>query len=98
MSEDDAPVVDMSLLRPDVIALLQELDELQTQSIQEFLQKNQDTSVDIGKIGMKLFHGNKQWISGEEILDPLTNDEMVFLAKILRYAMDETDTPNRPVP
>ncbi|MEM3149332.1 MAG: alpha/beta hydrolase [Candidatus Jordarchaeales archaeon] len=98
------PVLDRSKIRADVLKLIDEYMKAQTNAIVEFLGK-EGSGVDFPRLWGKVMEGNERFfrreMSAEEIYNWLTKDEMLFLARMMRYAFEyaaKVDQEKNPIP
>jgi len=85
------PVLDRSRIRADVLKLIDEYMKAQTDAILEFI-KREGKGIDFPALWGKVMAGNERFfrreMSAEEIYSWLTKDEMLFLARMMRYAFE----------
>ncbi|MBS7287798.1 MAG: alpha/beta hydrolase [Candidatus Freyarchaeota archaeon] len=98
------PVLDRSKVRPDVLKLIDEYMKAQAEALMKFLEKEGKTA-DFSAIWGKVMAGNERFFRREmsvsEIYNWLTKEEMLFLAKILRYAFEyaaSVEQEKHPIP
>jgi acetyl esterase/lipase len=85
-------------MRPDVLNILDEGQKILTQATPEFLKQGVNKNVNFQALFEKILEANKRLISRaanhegylESTYDMVTNEEMIFLAKFLRFTSEFT--------
>ncbi|MEM1885313.1 MAG: alpha/beta hydrolase [Candidatus Jordarchaeales archaeon] len=98
------PVLDRSKIRADVLKLVDDYMKAQMNAIMEFLAK-EGKGVDFPALWGKVMAGNERFfrreMSVEELYSWLTKEEMLFLARMMRYALERVaalEQQKRPLP
>ncbi|MHA1362961.1 MAG: alpha/beta hydrolase [Candidatus Freyarchaeota archaeon] len=101
------PILNRSKIRPDVLRLMDELLKEQMNGVLEFLKAEENQGVDFQSLWQKVMEGNEHFfkkggeLNIDELYDYLTKDEMLFLARLLRFAFEHVanvDQERHPIP
>jgi monoterpene epsilon-lactone hydrolase len=88
------PICDRSRIRPDVLKLMDAMLKEQTNGVLEFLKAKENQTFNFQALYQRLMKGNELFFKkkGEQKMEDLANyfkkDEMLFLAKVFRYAFE----------
>ena len=90
------PICNRSKIRPDVLKLMDDILNEQTNGVSEFLQREENQGVDFSTLWQKLMDGNERFFKREGTVDDLlawaydylTEEEMLFFAKLFRFAFE----------
>ena len=96
-----------SKIRPDVLKLADQLQERQMKIILKFLSQKENQSMNFPSLWKKVMDGNERFFKAtsekevEELFNLVTDDEALFLSKMLRFAFEESaniDQKETPIP
>jgi monoterpene epsilon-lactone hydrolase len=100
-------ICNKSKIRPDVLKIAEEIQELQLKSVVKFISKKENQKINFPTLWKKVMDGNERFFKAkneqqvEELNNLLTKDEMLFLAKMVRFAFEDLaniDQKNYPIP
>jgi monoterpene epsilon-lactone hydrolase len=100
-------ILNRSMIRPDVLKLADQLQERQMKIILKFLSKKENQSINFPSLWKKVMGGNERFFKAkteeeiEELFELLTDKEILFLSKMLRFAFEESanlDLKENPIP
>lgn len=89
-------ILDRSKIRPDVLKLADQLQERQMKIILKFLSQKENQSMNFPSLWKKVMDGNERFFKAksekevEELFELLTDKEVLFLTKMLRFAFEES--------
>ncbi|MFX1340392.1 MAG: alpha/beta hydrolase [Promethearchaeota archaeon] len=90
------PILNRSKIRPDVLKLADQLQKRQMRLIPKFLSQKENQGINFPSLWKKVQEGNERFFKAkneeevEELFNLLTDDEVLFLAKMLRFAFEES--------
>ena len=83
------PILDNSkITRPEIIKVLELQDEDLAKAGSIFFKKEENRQIDFDALWNKVMEANIHWFKGEDVRGLLTMDEMIFLAKLHRNAVE----------
>jgi acetyl esterase/lipase len=80
------------ITRPEIIEALELQDTLRSQAASLFFKKEENRKIDFASLWAKVLDGNARWFKGEDVRGLLTMNEMEFLAKLHRNAVEFRST------
>jgi monoterpene epsilon-lactone hydrolase len=89
-------ILDRSKIRPDVLKLADQLQERQMKIILKFLSQKENQNMNFPSLWKKVMDGNERFFKAksekevEELFELLTDKEVLFLTKMLRFAFEES--------
>lgn len=82
------PILDKSLIRPDVLKIIEDSEKVRKRAYEEFFRTREDQEVDFLNLWRKVMVGNVRSLKGENMNDYLSKEEQFFLAKFHRYIVE----------
>lgn len=80
-------ILDKSKIRSDILKIIEDPQTVRAREMAsaEFLKKKENQIFDFNILWQKLMEGNARWLKGEDMSGYLTKEELLFLAKFLRF-------------
>lgn len=86
------PIQNRAKLRPDVLKLMDELQQDQSKGVTEFFQRKENQGIDFSELWGRVMNGNALFFKNrgvnEELKSMVTREEMLFLAGMHRFSSD----------
>jgi acetyl esterase/lipase len=101
------PILNRSKIRPDVLELADQMQKEQMKIVMKFLSQKENQDIDFPSLWNKVMEANECFFKAksekevEELFNLLTDEEMLFLTKMLRFAFEESaniDQKENPIP
>lgn len=99
------PILNRKKIRKDVLKIMDKLTNSQMTAIFKFLEQHKDEGIDFEPLWQRIMTANEQFLRREKPPEAfagfLTKKEMLFLARLLRYAFEfamEKEMKKAPIP
>ena len=89
MTLEEKSLVDLSLIRGDILEFMSKINEVRQPIIQEYLIQNPTDSIDLGDLMRRVRAGNRQYLlERKEPKEELSYEEMLFTARMERHCFE----------
>ncbi len=89
MADEVKPLVDLTLIRKDILAFIARMNEVQQVYIQKYLMDNPSDSIDFIDIAKRVEIGNRQYLLDRKEPDvQISYEEILYLARLERHVTE----------
>ncbi|MGY5853884.1 MAG: alpha/beta hydrolase [Candidatus Thorarchaeota archaeon] len=96
--EDEKPIVDITQVRADIVKELMSVAPEAQQLRMEFLTKNPPVGIDLEDLSRRIRIGNRRFLRGDDTEGLVTDEEILYVARMNRYLNDGYSFMNEPHP